>query len=300
MSKYTTTFLEIARVLKGDFVEYAEAVELVKTYIFKRVMPFYNNNAEDKSIFQNQFLGYYINHEIGFETPDMFIGRLYNRLAVIMPKYEQLYKTLSFDFEQALLTFSETEQGGLSETGTNGFTNTLTHGLKTDTTSSDTGSATRTDDLTALRTDNLKTHLNASGNLTIHNLNNQQTLNSDEPNTTIANNAYASGLQKIEADNNQTNIETHNDTTDNTGTVTNTNTGTVSNSSTANGSVNTVNSGNDTTRNDGEHEFSRNHKVTRCGYQGNRNELVANFRDNILNLNEMIINECYDLFMQCF
>lgn len=300
MSKYTTTFLEIARVLKGDFVEFAEAVELVKPFLFKRVMPFYNDNAEDKSIFQIQFIGHYMNYELGFETPDMFIGRLYNRLAIIMPRYTQLYKTMQLDLDDMLRTFSEEETREGTENGNNNFTNTLTHGLKTVTTSTDSGEATQTNNLTNAENRNLtKIEDRNLGNSRIETIN-QQTLNSDEPNTTILSNAYASNLQKVDADNQWTGTDTGTVETTDSGTVSTSNTGTVKNISSANGNVNQTNSGDDKTVNSGGHNINRNETVTRKGYNADKNRLLAEFRDNILNLNAMLISECADLFMQIF
>lgn len=284
MAKYTDTFLELAYMLNGNWCDYTEAVELAVDYIFKRPIPFYNNNPEDISIFKHKFIDNYLTQELGFETPDMFIGRLYNRLNVIMPKYTELYKTILLDLESALQTYADNETKEISESGTNGFTNTLTHGLKTDTTSSDSGEATRTDNLTNLEDRNL-------GNSRIETINAQQLI-SDEPNTTITSNAYASNLQKNEADNQWTGTDT--------GTVERTNTGTVKNVSSTSGSVNTTNSGNDTTRNDGEHEASRQETINRSGFNADKNKLLAEFRQNILNLDMDIINECRDLFMQIF
>lgn len=298
MSKYTTTFLEIARVLKGDFVEFAEAVELVKPFVFKRVMPFYNGKEEDKSIFQNQFIGHYMSYELGFETPDMFIGRLYNRLAVIMPRYAELYKTTQLDLDDMLRTFSEEETRDVTENGSNNFTNTLTHGLTTVTTSSDSGEATQTNNLTnAENRDLTKLEDRNLGNSRIETIN-QQTLNSDEPNTTILSNAYASNLKKEEADNQWTGTDTGTVETTDHGTVSTSNTGTVKNTSTANGNVNQTNSGDDKTVNSGGHDINRNETVTRTGYNADKNRLLAEYRENIINLNKMIIDECFDLFMQ--
>lgn len=284
MSKYTTTFLELAQALKGDFVSYTEAVEIVTPYIFKNPIPFYNTNPAAVSSFEAKFVSNYMDYELGFETPDMFIGRLYNRLAVIMPKYVQLYQTQAFTMEQALSTFSETVDSNSTENGTNGFTNTLTHGLKVATTSSDSGETTRTDNLSSNETRNLTRDANQTGNT--------EQLVSDEPNTTITSNAYASSLTKNESVIDNTDTES--------GTIGTTNTGTVKNVTSADGSVNTTNSGDDKTVNSGEHENTRTENITRSGFNGDRNKLLAEFRELILNIDEMIINDCADLFMQIF
>ena len=63
------------------------------TPMFNFDYPFYVDDADIKASFQEKFILYYLNCEIGFETFARFEKALQKRLAIKMPYYTQLYQT---------------------------------------------------------------------------------------------------------------------------------------------------------------------------------------------------------------
>ena len=55
--------------------------------------PFYTDDEEAKAKFEEKFIMYYLNNEIGFETLARFENALKSRLIIKMPYYKQLYET---------------------------------------------------------------------------------------------------------------------------------------------------------------------------------------------------------------
>ena len=55
--------------------------------------PFYIDDEQAKSDFEEKFIMYYLNNEIGFETFARFENALKSRLIIKMPYYKQLYET---------------------------------------------------------------------------------------------------------------------------------------------------------------------------------------------------------------
>lgn len=380
MAKYTTTFYDIAMMLKGGAVNYDEGVQLAASYIFTAPLPFYSNNQTEIENFKKKFIQHYFKEELGQETPDLFRGRLYTRLLEIMPKYQQLYQTMTYGLADLMNTVdvwvttdhdSETnsentdtlehghkidtsENSSKSGTTENDLTNLRTDALETKrtdnlkTAQTDDFTNTRTDnlvnklsnDLSATRTDNLKAQRTDNLSEGTTSESNSQQLVSDEPNTTIANNAYASRLdrQEITGSGSRTNTGTQTtentgtektvntgtqttnntgtqttdntgtrnidntgtQTTDNTGTQTITNTGTVSSNEESEHTTGVINSGTDTHNVNMKENNQAHDKHHRAGYEGDRNKMIAEYRNNILNLDLQIIAECQNLFMMIF
>lgn len=63
------------------------------TPIFPTDYPFYCDDLQAKKEFEETFILHYLTNEIGFETPYLFNQKLLGKLKLIMPYYEQLYKT---------------------------------------------------------------------------------------------------------------------------------------------------------------------------------------------------------------
>lgn len=63
------------------------------TPVFPDSYPFYTDNPEDKKAFEELFIMHFLTREIGFETPWLFNQKLKAKLYEIMPYYEQLYQT---------------------------------------------------------------------------------------------------------------------------------------------------------------------------------------------------------------
>ena len=61
--------------------------------VFNFSYPFYCESPQAKREFEERFIGHYFFHEIGFETIDRFQHVLAERLRLRMPYYQQLYQT---------------------------------------------------------------------------------------------------------------------------------------------------------------------------------------------------------------
>lgn len=74
-----------------------EIREMMKQPLIKGVFTFdysfYSDNPTDKEEFEKLFINYYYFREIGFETPERFKVRLQAKLNLIMPYYQQLAMT---------------------------------------------------------------------------------------------------------------------------------------------------------------------------------------------------------------
>ena len=91
MSKYTTSlynyFKSLARINDNNY--YNNFTNLFLPF------KFYNDIEKDRTEFITEFCNHYLFDEIGFETIETFKIKLQNRLNLIMPKYEKIYKSES-------------------------------------------------------------------------------------------------------------------------------------------------------------------------------------------------------------
>ena len=71
----------------------AEMVNNPLTPVFPSNYPFYCDDKRLKKEFEETFILHYLTNEIGFETPYLFNQKLLGKLKLIMPYYEQLYQT---------------------------------------------------------------------------------------------------------------------------------------------------------------------------------------------------------------
>lgn len=63
------------------------------TPIFPASYPFYTDNEEVRKQFEETFILYFLEREIGYETPYLFTEKLKGKLMEVMPYYQQLYQT---------------------------------------------------------------------------------------------------------------------------------------------------------------------------------------------------------------
>lgn len=75
MAKYT---IEISKLIKNNF-----DFGLLNYPIF---------DEDYREVLNKNILNYYYNYEIGFETPELFKFYLNNKLSLIMPMYNEMYK----------------------------------------------------------------------------------------------------------------------------------------------------------------------------------------------------------------
>lgn len=264
MSKYTTEVRFICESLAKpndtgfDDVESIIANSVDKIFNFN--FPIFDESY--RRILETKILRHYYTREIGEETVGLWKLRLNTKLNEIMPYYNKLYETELLEFNP-LYTKDITRKGFNKGNGSS---------KDTDKHNTDT---TRTDNLSSTRTDNLHSvgNTNASG----------KNLYSDTPQGTINNidvveNAYLTNAT-ITGDNSRTSV-------DNTGTQKTDNTGTQR------------------TKLDGGYTLDKiynnvdEYLENISGYDGtSASKLVKEFREILLNIDMMIIEELEVLFM---
>ena len=251
MSKYTTQIRNICESLAGrtspaGFDSTDDVIETAAPLLFNFEYPILHE-AHRREL-ECKIIAYYYFREIGFETLGQFKMRLAATLRKIMPTYNEMYRSLDFEYNP-LNDVSMTRQ--VYSSSTDG----LHHGLTT--TKTNTASAT-TDKDTEQKIN--ATHTRAYSNTPQGNL------------ASVENNSYLTDYAK-DVDNagkiNEHEIQSsgYTDTTANTGTDTRTI------------------SGNNTETTTG--------KTSGKSYQ----ELIKQYRDNIINVDSMIIDELSDLFI---
>ena len=260
------------------------------TPMFNFDYPFYVEDEQAKSEFEEKFIMYYLNKEIGFETFARFENALKSRLIIKMPYYKQLYETelaskdINFLLNKDLTETTTRELTGVeSGTGnketTNGENQTLSSSTSTTGETSATNKSTNTGESTSsgkTTTNNKTSQLSdgvSSASLETGYLTG---VSQDEQSTT--------GTQQIESTTNDTQNSTENVTVTQEGT--NTRTNTVSEEET------------------NRRENSQSETITLTS-QGNIGvtssaHLLQKWRDVLINMDEMIIKDCRDLFMQIY
>jgi len=261
MSKYTTELRYICES-KAGLTESSTDYETVINQSYAQIIhP--NVHLYDQAyepVLYKKIIKHYYFDEIAHETVGRFIMRLNLKLEEILPYYNKLY-------ESALLEFNPFYDVDYTRTGT-----------KSD---DGTNSATRTDNLNTLRTDNLNQQ--RTDNLQNSAQSESMDLFSDTPEGQLSgvnDAAYLTNARKINSSASGSNTGTQ--TTANTGTQTTANTGTQTNAATI--------------HNEGEY---MEHVIGKMG-TGNYSELLSKFRETILNIDMMIIEELQPLFMEVF
>mgnify|MGYP001751895975 FL=1 len=211
-----------------------------------------------RATLEKKIIMHYFNKEIGFETLGLWKFYLEERLNLIMPYYNKLYETVAKDFDYMTdVDLTETHQE--TKTGKED-----TKYSATDTTKSD---------LTGKDMDNGSQNTNRTTGDTTN------TLESDMPQANYANEDYATRLVEVKT-NGTDNADTTTQNTRNTTQNVNSNT--------------TQSSTNGVTKNDTE-----NYTHTRTGVTGRLSftELMIQYRDSLINIDNMVIKELHDLFM---
>lgn len=255
--------------------------------------PIYDNNYRE--ILNQKIIDHYYYDEIGFETPFLFCHYLKVRLQEIMPKFNKLYESNLLKLDPlSNFSYKETMDKENNTTGTSKNTNNIT----TDSTSTNTGSSssnsTNTENATGSKTNTEDTN---DSKITTINYKKvfQEAPQGELLTQSITNYSYAT---------NHTFDYTHNqekDTRDSTLTesskkdVTNT-----INDTTENSSNNTLKSTNNSTINSNDTSNSIENYLK--SIIGNRNitttKLLNEFVTNFIDIDKLIIDELYDLFLQ--
>jgi len=215
---------------------------------------------------------HYFNKEIGLETVELWKFYLEERLNLIMPYYNEMYKTVSKDFD-FLTSYNMVEDYG-SE-GTN----------KSNSNSNSTGNNKYSDSSDSNTISDTHNEVTENSNTTGSENDKNKILKSDLPQANFAGKDYGTNLDESEGTKNNsvdTTSKSNNDT------KTNVSTNTSSNSN--NDSINKASM--DSTGNNTE-KYKRNTK----GYNVSPSQLNLEYRKSLINIDNMIINELYDLFM---
>ena len=277
-------------------------------------------DEEYRPILCKKILKHFYTREIGAETAGLWKLWLNQRMAEIMPYYNQLYKSTLLEFNPLYDTdyktegnrkTDEDEQSGRETNSDYTRTDNLQNKRTDDLTSqrTDNLNSTRTDNLQQARTDNLQQVRN--DNLHENTSDTRYDLYSDTPQgalTGVESETYLTNARKVTDIANKDNTGTQ--TTDNTGTQTTDNTGTQDLKNTGTQTVD--NTGTQTVENTGtvnnigsDTENSKRvlnntqdyveHVIGKRGTQSYA-KMIMELRDSFVNIDMMIIDELNDLF----
>lgn len=130
MSNYTTELRYICEYLAGydqsqDYSKTAEIIEIARPKIFDFDFPIYDESY--RNILETKILRNYYFDEIGFETYGRFKMALENKLNLIMPYYNDLYKSAAFEYDPLrTVDYTEDHKGKSNGTGNDNRTVDLT------------------------------------------------------------------------------------------------------------------------------------------------------------------------------
>lgn len=271
MSEYTVQLKWIIESMTADMVgqPIVSRIEAAAKKIFDFDYPIW---AEDyRPTLERKILMRYFNKEIGLETVGLWKFYLNERLNRIMPYYNQLYGSVvkEYDFTNSVdMTETFTE----NETETTG--DDMTSGRESNTTDNVTNTVQQSENVENNGT------INDSGT------NSNTRLTSDLPQANYAGVDY--GTQLVEDNGTTGNDRTSHDTTERTAN------GTQKTDSTGNVTEN-YKSNRDIERSRGR-EYGRNQKGHTIPIQ----DLILKYRDTLINIDNMIINELSDLFMTIY
>lgn len=247
-----------------------------------------------RATLERKIIMHYLRKEICCETPEMWKIFLNERLNLIMPYYNQLYKTTVLEYD-ILNDVDWTEVFSESTNSKDDYTHkrNASDDITISRTGNETVNSTAKDNVT--ETETRKETDNTDG--TINNDQTTKLLGSDLPQANYNGVDYGTTLQ--EGTNSSDSKETLNVTKDANGNKTNVadRSSNDKKDSSTTGSDNRTSSDNITDNRlvDGSRDNTRSRK----GLTGNksRSELIQEFRNAIVNIDLLIINELRDLFM---
>lgn len=239
-SKYTISILDLIDILNQDMSGTIKSrIEKALPKIFDFDFPIWE--ASYRPVLEYKIILHYLMKEIGLETPELWKVFLNERLNLIMPYYNELYKSTTQTYDMLVNT-------KITDTHEESRTRKNTH----------------TDDDSAVAKDIHAGQVHSDGTT--------DTLGSDLPQANYAGVDYGTNLAKSTDISNGTN----NLTIDRTNTIKNTK----------------VDDGQDSIK----------YTLTRSGLSGSRTyqELILQYRDTIINIDRMVIEELKDLFMMIY
>lgn len=276
MSRYTTQLRWIIENnADPDSVTIYDKINSAVPKIFDFPFPIYNETHRNE--LEKKILMRYFNKEICVETVALWKLYLCEHLNSVMPYYNELYKTADNNYNFMIdVDYTETETANKikSEETTNSENRTANKTNTEEVSNSGQTSATRT----------------SSNNQTVNETGTGKTLESDLPQINYNNIDYGTNLNE-----NETSTAT---TTAGTGSENNTNTLTASQNSSKTESTENEMTGQQSK--DGSE--NTNKARTKTGLTGARTraKLLEDYRKTILNIDEMIVKSCKDLFMMIY
>jgi hypothetical protein len=265
MAKYTTEVRSICETNAGSLVQEGasvdEIIEASKASIFNFDFPVFEETY--RGIIETKILKHYYGQEIGLETYGLWHLELDKRMNEIMPYYNKLYESASLEFNPLDdVNYTKTHEGTHSEDETESVENSLTGQTTRNVQSSETGESNSTE-----TTDGVS-----------------RSMFSDTPqgkvnDADVEGNAYLTSVTK------DTNNSTVTDDRESERNVTSNDTSSYTDSrniSRQNGK-------------EGANEFTETMKGKVGTYSYAK--LLKDYREQILNIDLMIINDLQDLFM---
>lgn len=285
MSKYTTQVRWIIENATSGSSELpiSKKIELACPIIFNFTFPIWDENY--RPILEKKILMHYFNKEIGLETVGLWKLYLEERLNLIMPYYNNLYATTVKDYDYLSDTkIEETYTANKIQNENANFSG------NTDLTGN------TTEDFTGKVQDTGKDTFTGTGTNTTDNTQTQTTKNlrSDLPQANYANLDYGTQLDEGEQTNTSHEDNTiKNDSTNDRSNITDT---------TNNDTVNVKQQTNQTSSNDVKTTANDTYTRNRVGLNGGRSftELLIQYRESLLNIDNLIINDLSDLFMTIY
>jgi hypothetical protein len=274
MSKYTTELRWLIESLTADQsnLTISQRIAAAAPKIFNFEYPIWAENY--KTTLETKILKHYFNKEIGMETVGLWKLYLEERMNLIMPYYNQLYETTTNNYDY-LSNINLTEIFKSNKLNNEVADFTLTGKLSGITTDA----GTDTINSSSNTTDNATSNTNATIN--------KKNLESDLPQANYANLDYGTKLTEGEQ------TETQENTTNNTNNFSGESTNTRNN--TTNASQDTS----QTSKNILDANIIEDFTRTKKGAVGTKSltELLMEYRKSLINIDKLIIDELYDLFM---
>ena len=266
--------------------------------VFNFSYPFYCESPQAKREFEERFIGHYFFHEIGFETIDRFQHVLAERLRLRMPYYQQLYQTEWQQTQKDMM---------LSKSLVETLTREIILEGSNESTQSTSGTHTSSNEQSQSGTDKVTNEQSQSGTTTSSGTSSETSSN----NTTSKESSINDGVSVVNLE--DANL-THHSSQESSGESSGTSTGESTDEHQLSGSQDTTSSSelssNTEDTNNSQSSLSGTNQSKQIETQTFKSEgdvgiqtpayAITEWRKIIININELIINECADLFMQIY
>ena len=280
-----------------------EIRELVENPLINGVFTFdydFYGNEEEKQQFEKLFIQHYYFHEIGFETPERFKHQLKAKLDLIAPYYQQLYLTewsrvRTVDEMMTSKNLKETTEHKQSVTGEN------------ETESQGSSSSHQSDSMNQSSTSSGTSKNTSSGtNNTTSTGTNTSTSTTNEKQSSLADGVAQASLSVGyltavgESSNNSSGEATNNSNNE----TNSTSSSSISSTDTSDSSSSTQGTAEQSGKTTGSNkqELTESTTFTSVGDIGIQTPAYAitEWRKVLININQLMIDECNDLFMKLY